>query len=64
MKKCTSSLALVLFVALSLANAEENATDDNSCYAQETEPYVFFSTKTSYLEVDNEDVAQIGLPGK
>lgn len=47
------SLILVPFVGV-------NAQD---CYANLTDPYSLFATKTGYFKVDNEETDEIKFPG-
>ena len=34
------------------------------CYFNNTNPYEYYSTKTSYFTIENEDTAEIDIPGK
>ncbi len=38
-------------------------TAQESCYSNDSDPYVLFATKTSYFEVDNEDRAPVEYQG-
>ena len=63
-----ASIFAFLFLATRVIHAqqqqEQQADEDaDRCYANEEDPYVLFSTKTSYLEVDNENVDPVILPG-
>ena len=59
----TFFLFAFLFARVDVVFAQEEEGEIATCYANEEDPYVLFSTKTSYLEVDNEDVEPIILPG-
>ncbi len=39
-------------------------TENDKCYSERTDPYIYFSTKTSYFAVDNEDTKEIKFEGK
>ncbi len=42
----------------------DTETETDNCYSERTDPYIYFSTKTSYFAVDNEDTKEIKFEGK
>ena len=44
-------------------NSSRSSESDDSCYATDPDPYVYFSTKTSYFDVDNEDASPVEIEG-
>ncbi len=42
----------------------ETENETEKCYSERTDPYIYFSTKTSYFAVDNEDTKEIKFEGK
>jgi len=49
--------ALIFFVLL------KNVANSQDCYANLTDPYSYFATKTGYFKVDNESADEIKFPG-
>ena len=44
-------------------SSRSSSESDDSCYATDPDPYVYFSTKTSYFDVDNEDASPVEIEG-
>ena len=57
-------LLLLNSVIGNLINKRSATEEPSQCYANINDPYTLFATKTSYFEVENEDVAPIKVEGK
>ena len=60
------ALTFVLFRCAAVVfgqNTNSSSESDDSCYATDPDPYVYFSTKTSYFDVDNEDASPVEIEG-
>jgi hypothetical protein len=49
---------------MNLNTETETESETEKCYSERTDPYIYFSTKTSYFAVDNEDTKEIKFEGK
>ena len=52
------------FLCLAVGFILPLSTLGQSCYSNATDTYDYFSTKTSYFVVDNEDVAPVTMEGE
>ena len=50
-------------IVVSLVNAK-SIVEHTECYANNSDPYLLFATKTSYFTVDNEEAVPIQVEGK
>ena len=57
-------VTIVCLAGQSLARTEAQEEQEKSCYTNNSNAYELFATKTSYFEVDNEEVKPFEVPGK
>lgn len=63
MKKSYLVLNLCL-LSLGVIHAMNVQRNIHECYANNSDPYLLFATKTSYFTVDNEETTPIQIEGK
>ena len=51
--------AVILSILFNYKTAQGASINTENCYAYNTDPYLFFDRKTSYFEVDNDDISPI-----
>ena len=61
MKRPIIGFLLILHSSGILAKTLEST---QQCYANNSDPYLFFASKTSYFNVDNEEAEPIEVEGK
>ncbi len=49
---------------MNLYTVTKTNTKNDQSYSEQTDPYICFSTKTSYFPVNNEDTKEIKFEGK
>ena len=65
---CSTTLLVLLLLHVEKVSCEtllKSLKNGNlQCYFNDTEQYEYFSTKTSYFNVNNNDTSEIKIPGK
>ena len=53
----------IIFLILHLSGILGKSVLQEQCYANNSDPYLFFATRTSYFNVDNENAKPIEIEG-